>query len=191
VRKVRREELLDWVTWSERRDELRPAAMRQKDLRRVLVGPYLTFLFENADTVRYQVQEMLRVERIVREADIEHELATYNELIGGAGEIGATLLVGIDDAKERERLLTAWVDLPEHLWLRLDDGRVVRPAIDERQRERGRLSSVQYLKFPTGGEAPVSVGCDLPGLAAETPLAPEQREALRRDLAAGADRAQD
>jgi hypothetical protein len=183
MRKVRREELLDHVTYGERREALRARAMAEKELRRVLVGEHLTFLFENSATVRYQVQEMMRVERIVREADVQHELDTYNELIGGRGELGCSLLIGIDDPAERDRMLSAWLDLPEHLFVRLADGRQVRARIDERQRGRGRLSSVQYLKFPVGGAAPVAVGSDHPGLRAETALTPEQRAALQHDLA--------
>jgi len=75
---VRREELLDWMTWSDRRPQVLPAILAAKSVRRVHLGDELTLLFENADTVRYQIQEMMRVERLVRESDIQHELETYN-----------------------------------------------------------------------------------------------------------------
>ena len=86
MKPVLREELLDYVTYAERRDEIRARVLELKRPRRVHVGDELTFLFENRETVRYQVQEMMRVERIVREADILHELQTYNELLGGPGD---------------------------------------------------------------------------------------------------------
>ena len=85
---VRRDEILDYVTYGERRTEIREAAMAAKELRRVIVGDVLTFLFENHETVRYQVLEMVRTERLVRESDIQHELHTYNELLGAAGRLG-------------------------------------------------------------------------------------------------------
>lgn len=182
MKRVRREEILDYVTYGERRDALRAAALAEKDARRVQVGEHLTFLFESTATVRHQVQEMVRIERIVREADVLHEIDTYNELLGGPGVLGCTLLVGIEDAAERDRLLTAWIQLPGHVFVRLDDGRQARARIDERQRGRGRLSSVQYLKFDVGGALPVAVGCDLPGASAETELPPAQRAVLARDL---------
>jgi hypothetical protein len=182
VKRVRREEILDCVTYSERRPKLRPLALAEKESRRVTVGEHLTFLFENTVTTRYQIQEMVRVERMVREADIQHEIDTYNELLGGPGVLGCTLLVGIEDEAERDRLLTAWIQLPEHVFVRADDGRIVRPRIDERQRGRGRLSAVQYLKFDVGSALPVRIGCDLPGAEAESELSSVQRAALARDL---------
>ena len=93
MRPVQRDELVDWVTFSEQRPHRIAGMMLAKAKRRIHLGEWLTFLFENRDSVRWQVQEMLRIERIVREADIRHELDTYNELLGAAGELGATLLI--------------------------------------------------------------------------------------------------
>lgn len=183
MRLVRREDLLDWATYSQRRDSLRAEAMAAKDLRRIHVGEYLTFLFENFATVRYQIQEMMRAERIVREEDIVHEIETYNELLGRDGELGCTLLIEIEDASARATLLREWLELPEHVYVTLPDGRKVYATSDERQRGADRLSSVQYLKFATAGEVPVGLGSDLALLRAETKLEPSQRSALSQDLA--------
>jgi hypothetical protein len=182
MKPVQRNELLDYVTYNERRDALRPIALAAKAPRRVAVGEFLVFLFENRDTVRYQVQEMMRVERIVKEADIQHELDTYNELLGGPGELGCTLLIGIDDEAARTEKLSAWLQLPKHLYAKLADGTKVRPVYDTRQVGEDRLSSVQYLRFPTGGATPVAMGSDLPGLTVEAPLSAPQRSALEADL---------
>ncbi len=183
MKRVARADLLDWMTYDERRHELRPAAMAAKDRRRVEVGDHLVFLFENFETIRYQIQEMMRAERLVREADIQHEIETYNELLGGPGELGCTLLVAIERAEERPARLREWLALPEHLFVRLDDGREVRARFDPRQRGDDRLSSVQYLKFPTSGKAPLAVGTDLASLRGETRLTDDQRAALAEDLA--------
>jgi hypothetical protein len=158
--------------------------MAAKALRRVHVGPYVTLLFENRRTVWYQVQEMLRTERITDAAGIAHELATYNEILAGPGEIGTTLLIEIDDPAVRAVKLREWRDLPRHVYARLEDGTRVRPTFDPRQIGAERLSSVQYLKFDVGGRVPVAVGVDLSGLTAETVLTSEQRRALEADLAA-------
>ncbi len=182
MRPVRRDEILDYVTYEERRAELQAQVLPAKRARRVHVADVLTFLFENTETVRYQIQEMMRVERIVREQDVQHEIDTYNELLGGPGELGCTLLIELPDAAEREVKLTRWLDLPEHVYLLLEDGERVRASYDPRQVGDTRLSSVQYLKFATGGRAPVAVGCDLADLTAETALSDEQRAALRADL---------
>ena len=179
---VTREELLDYVTYGERRDALRAEVLAKKAPRRVMVGDFLAFLFENRDTVRYQVHEMLRAEAIVKEAEIRHELDTYNELLGGQGELGATLMIELEDPAVRAEKLKELLDLPEHVYVRLEGGRKVRPTFDRRQVGGDRLSSVQFLKFDTRGEVPVAVGVDLPALALETPLAEEQRQALLDDL---------
>jgi len=183
MKPVERNELLDYVTYNEQRDQLRPQALAAKAPRRVAVGEFLVFLFENRDTVRYQVQEMMRVERIVKESDIEHELETYNELLGGPGELGCTLLIGIDDEAVRAEKLSAWLELPKHLYAKLPDGTKVRPVYDARQVGEDRLSSVQYLRFPVGGITPVAMGSDLPALVVEAPLDAPQRAALEADLA--------
>lgn len=184
MKTVERSEILDYVTYEERRGAIREAAMRAKDARRVHVARHLTFLFENRDTIRYQIQEMVRAERMVREADIAHEIETYNELIGTGGDLGCTLLVEVDDPAARAEKLARWLDLPRRLYVTLEDGTKVRAVFDERQVGDARVSSVQYLKFPVGGKTPVAVGCDLPDsdVGGETPLGPEQRAALAADL---------
>jgi hypothetical protein len=183
MRKVRREEIMDPSTYERSRDEIRAAILEAKRVRRVHVGDVLTFLFENTATVRYQVQEMVRAERMTREDDVRHELETYNELLGGEGELGVSLLIEIPDPAERDRKLREWLDLPAHLYLRLEGGERVRPRFDPRQVGTDRLSSVQYLAFDLRGRTPVAVGSDLKALEAETPLTKEQRDALAADLA--------
>jgi hypothetical protein len=179
---VKRQELLPLEAYEASREEIRKGILEAKRVRRVTAGGVLTFLFENTATLRYQIQEMLRAERITGEAEIAHELETYNDLIGGPGELGVALLIEIADAGERDRKLHEWLDLPRHLYLRLGDGRKVRARYDERQVGEERLSSVQYLKFDVGGEVPVAAGADLPACTVEASLAPEQRKALAHDL---------
>jgi hypothetical protein len=182
VKPVGRSEILDYVSYGEKRDGIRASALRAKSVRRILVGEYFTFLFENRETVRYQVQEMMRIERIVKEGDIQHELDTYNELIHPKGTVGCTLLVGIDDEAERDVKLQAWMGLNEHIYAKLVDGTLVKPKWDPRQVGETRLSSVQYLAFAIGEEPPTAVGIGMPGIDAETILSGAQREALREDL---------
>ena len=183
MRAVRREEILDLATYERSRAEIRAAVMGAKALRRVHVAGVLTFLFENTATMRYQVQEMIRAERIQGEAEIRHELETYNELLGKRGELGVSLLIEIPQPEERDRKLREWIDLPRHLYVETEEGEKIRATFDPRQVGTDRLSSVQYLKFDVRGRAPVAVGSDLPQLTGRTALAPEQRAALAADLA--------
>ncbi len=182
--KVRRDEILDYVTYEERRAEMLESAIEAKEARRVVVADVLTFLFENRETVRHQIQEMVRIEKMVKESDILHELETYNEILPEPGGLAATLLIGIDDPRERDRLLRAWVDLPRHVYLRNEQGGLIRPRYDARQVGEDRLSAVQFLQFPAVGGVPVAVGVDHPGLTGESLLNPAQRQALRADLEA-------
>ncbi len=185
MRPVERSEIVDLQTYERVRPAVREKIFAVKAPRRIHVGEHLTFLFENTDTMRYQIQELVRAERLVREEDIRHELDTYNALLGADGELACALLIEIDDPVLRPVRLREWFRLPEHVYVRLEDGRRVRAVFDEAQRGEGRLSSVQYLKFPVGDRVPVAVGVDLPGLEAETGLSPAQRAALAEDLADG------
>jgi hypothetical protein len=179
---LRRDRILDYVTYEEQRPSLRPFFMEQRNARRVPIGSTLTLSFENTETVRYQVQEMIRSEHMVREADIQHEIDTYNELLGGPGELGAVLMIEIEDPVERDRCLSRWLDLPQHVYVRLEDGTRIAARYDPRQVGDTRLSSVQFLKFQTGGRVPVAAGCDHPELRVEVPLTDAQQAALRADL---------
>ena len=184
MKPIERSEILDYVTYGEQRDQIRDSALRAKSVRRILVGEHFTFLFENRETVRYQIQEMMRIEQIVKEDDIQHELDTYNELLHPKGTVGCTLMVGIDDERERDVKLRAWMGLNEHIYARLPNGATVKPTWDPRQVGETRLSSVQYLSFALGDVAPVAVGIDMPGVELETELSAAQQDALGEDLGA-------
>lgn len=182
MRKVERSDVRSIADYEEIRDEFRRSVLAQKADRRVHLGDHLTFLFENHDTILYQIQEMMRAEGIDDEEGIRHEIDTYNELLGDAGELGATLLVEIDDAEERDRLLRRWQNLPEALYLEASDGHRIPAVFDPRQVGVGRISSVQYLKFPLGDRVVRKIGCSHPDVHAEVDLNPRQVAALSGDL---------
>ena len=183
MKPVERSEIVDYVTYEELRNDFRADVLKVKSVRRAHIGEYLTVLFENRMTVRYQVQEMMRAERIVRETDILHELQTYNELLGKNGEIGCTVLIEIENRELRDQKLREWLGLPESMYIVLDDGSRVAATFDERQRDEERLSAVQYVKFDTKGRVPAAIGVALQTLKAETRLSSEIRNALQVDLA--------
>ena len=91
-------------------------------------------------------------------------------------------LIEIDDPDERDEKLTQWLELPKHLYLSLEDESRIRASFDEKQIGDARLSSVQYIKFNTGGKTPVAIGSDLPLFKAETALTADQKKALSEDL---------
>tara|TARA_B100000700_G_C14896602_1_gene785330 strand:- start:379 stop:930 length:552 start_codon:yes stop_codon:yes gene_type:complete len=179
---IKREEIIDYLTYEEKRSIIRENVMKIKEHRRINVGGVLSFLFENRDTIRYQIQEMMRIERIVKEEDIQHEINTYNEILGHHGELGCTLLVEIDDTEERNKKLSEWIDLPNHIFLKLEDDTKIFAKFDPRQIGESRLSSVQYIKFDTKGLLPISIGSDFKLFQGETIFTEEQKRALLDDL---------
>ena len=180
---LRRDEIVDWQTYSDDRDTLRTAVLEIKKPRRVHLGDHLTFLFENHETIRYQVQEIMRAERIVRESAIREEIATYNSMLGGPGQLGCALLIEIEEEEQRRPLLESWLGLQECLYAELADGTRIRAGYDPTQVGRGRLSAVQYLTFDLP-EGPVRLGSEFPTLELSVDLNEAQRVALATDLAA-------
>src|SRR6185437_2793855 len=158
------------------REKWRPEVLSMKERRRIRVGDHVTFLFENRETVRYQIQEMMRIERIVRPADVAHEVNTYNELIPAQGELSASLLIEYETPEERAVKLRELLGLERHLFLEVAGAGRTPAIFDERQIATDRISSVQYVKFRltpaqvknwNAGAALVS---DHPGYVAERPL---------------------
>jgi Protein of unknown function (DUF3501) len=149
---VTQDEVLDIAAYERIRPEFRGKVMEHKERRRVAVGPRFTFLFEDHLTVLYQVQEMVRVERMVDERAIAHEVQTYNELIPPAGGLGATLLIEYTDPAERDEALARLVGLERCVRLELDGLPPVPGRFDTRQMDERRLSSVQYVQFPLAAE---------------------------------------
>ncbi len=180
---VQRDEILDWQTYADNRDAVRAEVMTVKAVRRIHLGEHLTFLFENHDTMRYQVHEIMRAERIVRETSIHEELKTYNGMLGGAGQLGCALLIEIEDEAERRPLLEAWLGLQECLYAETADGSRIYAEFDPTQVGRGRLSAVQYLNFSLES-GPVRLGSDFAALELTVDLTEAQRAALAADLAA-------
>jgi hypothetical protein len=179
---VQRQEVLDYVTYENQRAAIRDAVIKKKEVRRIHLGPYLTFLFENHDTVRYQIQEMMRIEKIVKEKDIRHEIDTYNQILGDPGDLGCTLLIEFNDKAEREIKLKQLMGLPENIYLVLVNGKKVYATYDPGQVGTDRLSSVQYLKFGTEGIRPVAIGVEHRELMEEVILTSGQQNALAEDV---------
>ncbi len=184
MRKVQRSELLDFVTYGEQREAIRASAMKAKGVRRIHLGEHLTFLFENHETTRYQVLEMIRSEQMVKEADIQHELDTYNALMGAPGELGATLLIEIDDEKARPDLLRRWRDLPRRVAMTFENGDEAFAAVDEDQFNDEKASSVQFLTFKVEGRVPRGLQVNHPDYQAEVLFTDAQRAALLEDMKA-------
>ena len=134
------------------RSDFRNRVIALKSRRRIPLGPLMTVVFENRETVRFQIQEMLRVERIVQPEKVQHEVETYNELLPGPGEVAATLFIEITDSARIRQILDGFIGL--------DDGGLD-VAIGSRrfparfapgQSREDRISAVHYIRFRLGEE---------------------------------------
>jgi len=141
-------EVLDLTEYEKVRPAFRAEVLAEKERRRVRVGDHFTFLFENRRSVLYQIQEMLRIERIVEERAIAHEVETYNELLPPPGGLGATLLLEYEQRETRAVVLRELLGLERHVWLHVGQAPPVAGVFDRRQMGSERLSSVQYVTFP-------------------------------------------
>jgi hypothetical protein len=135
------------------RAEFRRRVIELKSRRRVALGPLMTLVFENRDTVRFQIQEMARVERIVQPEKVQHEVDVYNELLPGPGEVAATLFIEITAEDRVQEVLDGFIGLDEPGHLALSVGARRYPALfAPGQSREDRISAVHYIRFPLGEE---------------------------------------
>jgi hypothetical protein len=150
VKKITVDDILPLADYERVRAILRPLFIHEKERRRLAVGSHLTFIFENTETSWYQIEEMIRTEKMTDRAAIQHEIDTYNELIPAPGELVATLLIEYTDAAEREAALLRLVGLERHLWLILGAKKIA-ASFDDRQMSTEKISAVQFVRFSLEG----------------------------------------
>jgi hypothetical protein len=148
-RQLTREDIMPPAEYAAMRSEQRKRIIEIKRHRRVEVGPFATFYFENCETMRHQVQEMLHVEQGA-EAQIEDELAAYNPLIPQGKELVATVMFEIDDPTRRASMLARLGGIENHVFLDIAGERIRGEADPTRENTspEGKASSIQFLRFP-------------------------------------------
>jgi hypothetical protein len=185
------DDLLDKEAYEAARNDIRRQVMRIKQPRRVHVGDHCTFLFENRETLKYQVHEMLRAEGTWgKAAAIEDELTAYNPLLPGQGALSVTMLIEYETPEERATELTKLSGIDRHVWLQVGDASPVGATFDNAQMSDGRVSSVQYIRFtlsPAQQQALSAKGTvvrltiDHPAYQAQAVLSEDTRKALAAD----------
>jgi hypothetical protein len=143
-------EILDPDSYEAVRDDFRRAVIAHKKQRRLAVGEHVTLVFEDRETLRFQVQEMVRVERIRDRAAVQNEIDVYNELVPGDRELSATLFIEITDTDAIRRELDRLVGIDEHVALVLETAEgeeAIAASFDPKQMEEDRISAVQYIRF--------------------------------------------
>jgi hypothetical protein len=193
MRKLTVDDIVDMRAYERERDELRRQIIDLKRVRRVAVGPIMVMVFENTITMRWQVQEMARAERMLRDEQIAHEVETYNQLIPDADELSATLMIELTSERELREWLPRLVGIEQHIAVVLPDGTRVLgapSAEDELRLTRDDITAaVHFLKFrftPSDVEmfasGPVHVVVDHPEYDEDVLLTPEQHAQLLSDL---------
>jgi Protein of unknown function (DUF3501) len=147
MKPIERGEVLGLAEYEKIREQFRARVVGEKKARRVQIGPKVSAVFENRDTVLMQIQEMLRTERITRDAAIQHEIDTYNELLPGPRELSCTLMIEIPDTTERDAFLASAKGFEKHVWIAAGSQRILARSIDRGGDLEDRTTAVHYLKF--------------------------------------------
>jgi hypothetical protein len=195
LRRLRLEDISDLRAYERERSELQQRVFMVKRLRRVALGSIMSLVFENALTIRYQVQEMARVEKLSTDAQILGELKVYNPLIPDPGELSATLFIELTDEASLREWLPKLVGIETKLLLRFDasgvePARSIPEAAHAEQLTREDVTaSVHYVRFSLTADqiesfetGPVFLASDHAEYQVEVELPPETREELLTDL---------
>ncbi|HXU52979.1 MAG TPA: DUF3501 family protein [Casimicrobiaceae bacterium] len=190
--RIARDSLMTLEAYARGRKDFRARVIAHKKLRTVHVGDHVTLLFEDELTMRYQVQEMLRIERIFEDEGIDAELAAYNPLVPDGSNLKATMLIEYDDPDERKEMLARMKGIEDATWIAVAGmSRVMAIADEDMDRENDdKTSSVHFLRFELAppmiaalkSGAALAAGVDHPAYRAEATLAPATRDALVADL---------
>jgi hypothetical protein len=192
--RITRDSLLTLEAYAKARREYRAKVMAHKKARTVHLGEHVTLTFEDELTMRYQIQEMLRIEKIFEDEGIQSELDAYNPLVPDGSNFKATMLIEYEDVDERRRALGRLKGIEDHVWVQVEGcARVYAIADEDLDRETDeKTSSVHFLRFELSPEmiarlkegAALGIGSDHPSYQATVPFVdPGTRAALLQDLA--------
>jgi hypothetical protein len=189
---IERSSLLSLEAYAKQRNQFRAKVMEHKKLRTIHVGAHVTLQFEDELLIRYQIQEMLRIERIFEEEGIQGELDAYNPLIPDGGNWKATLFIEYPDVEERHRMLARLKGIEASTWVQAEGAeRVLAIADEDLERENEeKTAAVHFLRFELAlamreslrRGARLTTGVDHPEYRAAVEVSAEQRAALLQDL---------
>jgi hypothetical protein len=193
MKKLSRDDLYPLEKYAELRPRLRAEVMAHKQHRQVAIGPNATLYFEDRMTMQYQVQEMLRIERIFEAEGINDELAAYNPLIPDGSNWKATFMVEFPEVEERREALKRLKGVENRVWVRVAGFEPVRPHVDEdlEREDEEKTSAVHFMRFELTPEmvkavkqgVAVAMGIDHPAYThAVDPIPAATRDSLVRDL---------
>jgi hypothetical protein len=191
---ISRDSLLTLEAYAKQRKEFRAKVIAHKKNRTLTLGQHVTLIFEDELTIRYQIQEMLRIEKTFEEEGIQDELDAYNPLIPDGSNLKATMMIEYDDPVVRKRELAKLRGIEDKVYVQVDGHAKVYAIADEdleRENEE-KTSSVHFLRFEFTpamiasfkGGAAIAIGCDHPAYAVRVDeIAPAAQTSLARDFA--------
>ncbi|HEX5606627.1 MAG TPA: DUF3501 family protein [Candidatus Binatia bacterium] len=190
MKKIVLDDILGLVAYEKVREEFRKDIIEKKKSRRLAVGAKVSLVFENRDTVIFQIQEMLRAEKISDLDKIREEVAVYNELIPNSGELSATLFLELEDQSHLRDDLLKFLGIDECVSLSIS-GRSLPARFESGRSKADKVSAVQYVRFCFDEEARrafiagerAELIIHHPNYEARTILAPEAQQSLAEDLA--------
>jgi len=188
-----RADLWSLEEYAERRAAFRADVLAHKKNRQVLVGNHLLLLFEDQLTLKYQIQEMLRIEKVFEASGINDELEAYNPLIPNGDNWKCTLLIQYNDVDERKRRLAELIGVEDQIWMQVGETKRIYPITDEDmdRTTADKTSAVHFMRYQLSAEqieavkagAAVTVGVDHLAFPCESVLLPENvRQSLLNDL---------
>lgn len=187
---IRRSDIKGPALYAGIRDDFRKRIIELKRPRRISVGDRVTLVFENRQTLLFQIEEMLRAEGITDDAKIAEEIDVYNALMPGERSLSATLFLEVPPDADARTELDRLIGLDEHVVLHIGD-HAIRAAFEPGRSETDRISAVQYTRYPLTPEAiealrtpqaPVEIEIDHPGYAHKTACTEETRASLAADI---------
>ncbi len=191
MQEIRFDEVKNLYEYEKVREAFRCDIIALKVRRRVAVGDRLSFLFENRRTVLFQIQEMIRAERIVADERIQDEIDVYNELIPGPGELSATMMIEIEEKSRVKPELDRFmgIDSGRSVWLQVGRDRAIAGRFEAGHSKEDKLAAVHFVRFALPdaareafGREPVAIVVEHPQYRARAELPPEVRAALLEDL---------
>ncbi|MCH8023658.1 MAG: DUF3501 family protein [Candidatus Marinimicrobia bacterium] len=192
MEKIKLADLLDITEYEKIRPESRQEVMDHKKVRRIQLGSEISLTFEDRTTIIFQIQEMMRAERLVHDSHIQAEIDVYNDLIPDQGELSATLFIEITQSDQIKDRLSRFLGLTDRqcLWLQVGQDKVF-ASFEAGRAEEDKISSVHYLRFPLSPQqcasfkdqnTPLAAVISLGDYEYSTTLAPATRASLSDDL---------
>tara|TARA_X000001036_G_scaffold284819_1_gene264588 strand:- start:818 stop:1399 length:582 start_codon:yes stop_codon:yes gene_type:complete len=189
--KLKIEDLLSLEDYDEQREAIKKDLINHKKNRTVSIGEHVILLFEDYSTIKYQVQEMLRIEKIFNKKEMQEEIDAYNPLIPDGDNLKATMLIMYPDVNERRVMLSKLHDIENHIWLSSGSKKITAFADEDLERSTdSKTSAVHFLRFQLDQDditeflsnEKISLGVNHSEYDKEIQLEPKSKASLAKDL---------